>query len=176
MVLSMSKLDFREGFLKKAEIWKMSRSYKGKEELGSVPGPCKCPVYARRPEWMGFRENGEEGGGTRGGWGEPDNASLMGHGEDAALYPKNSGKILKGFKPHELSRCAFCGLEWAHSEILGANSPFSDHNLCPALSLLFPQNLWQKILHPPSLKTCSGHSHLRANRTKPSPPSTTHPL
>lgn len=35
--------------------------------------------------------------------------SLVGLGPGTAIYPKNSGKVLKGFKLRV--RCAFCGLK-----------------------------------------------------------------
>lgn len=82
---------------------------KEKDKLRSVPGMCKCPVCSRRRERMGFRESGEEGCVTRRGWGNQTRLSLVGLGPGTAVYPKNSGKVLKGFKLR--ARCAFCGLE-----------------------------------------------------------------
>lgn len=51
---------------------------------------CKCPVCSRRPEGWGG-----------GAGGSPTMLSCGPHGEDGALYPKSSRKVLKGFKPHE---------------------------------------------------------------------------
>lgn len=63
----------------------------------------------------------EEAGGSQ------TTLSLWATWEDAALYPKSSGKILKGFKSHE-QRCIWWLRMTQHrslSEILSANSPFS---------------------------------------------------
>lgn len=51
-----------------------------------------------------------EGCVTRGGWGSQTMLSFVGHGKDAAFYPKSGGKVLKGFKLHEQMSVLWLGM------------------------------------------------------------------